>query len=76
LKKYIVCLGLSTEGGISELDFLENLAELNKKGGFLGSCSLIMEMECSKFYKNAVKNCIATNTSINVQIIESIKGFI
>ena len=31
-----MCVGLSTEGGISEFDFFENLTNLTKMNGFLG----------------------------------------
>jgi len=73
--KYLYCLGLGTEGGISEYDFLENLAALTKSGGFLGSCSLIKEMKEVELYFDALYSCIMTNTSINGQIVEAIKGF-
>jgi hypothetical protein len=52
-RKFLVCLGFGIERGISHAHFLENVADLIKKGGFLGTFSLLQEMPEVQKYRDA-----------------------
>jgi len=67
--KYLMCVGLSTEGNISEYDFLENWASIQTNGGFLGAVSWQKEMPSVQQYINAISNSVPTNTTINSQFV-------
>jgi len=69
-----MCVGLSTEGGISEYDFLENWASVQKDGGFLGAVSWQLEMDSVKQYVDALSNSVPTNSTINAQIVAGVEG--
>jgi hypothetical protein len=55
--KILACLGMGTEveESASLHHALENIAGLIKEGGFLGSCSLLPQMEAFKFYESACR---------------------
>jgi len=72
--KYLTCVGLGTEGGISEYDFLRNWAELTKLGGYLGSVGWAPEMYSVKQYLDAMSKSVPTNSSINGQIVCAVEG--
>jgi len=72
--KYLMCVGLGTEGDISEYDFLENWAAIQANGGFLGSVCWQKEMKSVQEYLDAMAHSVPTNSSINAQIVESIPG--
>jgi len=74
LYKYLMCVGLGTEGNISEYDFLENWAGIQQKGGFLGAICWQKEMKSVQQYLDAMAHCVPTNSSINAQIVESLPG--
>jgi len=72
--QYLTCVGLGTEGGISEYDFLENWSAITKLGGYLGSVGWAPNMECVKQYLDAMNKCVPTNSSINGQIVCAVEG--
>jgi len=72
--KYLMCIGLSTEGGISEYDFLENWASVQKEGGFLGAVSWQIQMDSVKQYIDALSNSVPTNSTINAQIVAGVES--
>ncbi|KAH3762160.1 cell surface glycoprotein [Pelomyxa schiedti] len=74
VEKYLVCSILGSEGGVGEYHFLENVAAIQKMGGFFGSTSITRDMPSVKQYEDAVMNCIPTNTTINVQLISALHG--
>jgi hypothetical protein len=55
--KLLACLGMGTEveEQASLHHALENIAALIKVGGFLGSCSLLPQMEAFQFYERACR---------------------
>ncbi len=55
--KILACLGMGTEveESASLHHALENMAALIKDGGFLGSCSLLPQMEAFQFYEAACR---------------------
>lgn len=74
ISRYLMCVGLSTEGGIGEWDFLENWNGVQKLNGYLGCVGLTDQTEGGKYYLDAFYKCVPTNTSINSQIVCSIEG--
>jgi len=72
--KYLMTVGLGTEGGISEEDFLENWSKVQRMGGWLGSVGWHPEIPSVAEYISAYKSCIPTNTTINAQIVAGIEG--
>jgi len=72
--KYLTCVGLGTEGGISEYDFLENWSAITTMGGYLGSIGWTPNMNCVKQYLDAMSKCVPTNSSINGQIVCAVEG--
>jgi len=72
--KYLLTVGLGTEGGISEEDFLENWAKIQQMGGWLGSVGWHPLMPSVKEYIHAYNCCVPTNSSINGQIVCAIEG--
>lgn len=53
--KINACLGLGVEHEIGYAHLFENIAELSKAGSFLGTCSLLKQMEVYQQYEAAVK---------------------
>jgi len=72
--KYLTCVGLGTEGGISCYDFLENWSALTKLGGYLGSVGWAPQMNSVKQYLDAMSKSVPTNSSINGQIVCAVEG--
>jgi hypothetical protein len=78
--KLLVCLGFGIDRyhGVCHAHFLENVAGLIKSGGFLGTFSLLAEMEEVRLYRSAsdyVFKAMPENISIvNSSIIAAIDG--
>lgn len=72
------CLGFGAERDISYAHVLENIASLAAVGGFLGSCSLVKQMEVYQAYENAllyVQNHPRQEPSvINSSVISAVQG--
>ncbi|MBX3085192.1 MAG: DUF1152 domain-containing protein [Anaerolineae bacterium] len=76
--KFIACVGLGAELEMTYAHVFENIAELNKEGGFLGSCSLIKQMECFQWYEQAVEYTFAQPSQepsvINASVLSAVRG--
>lgn len=48
------CLGLGVEAEVGYTHLFENIASLTKKAAFLGSCTLLKQMEAYRMYEDAV----------------------
>lgn len=58
--KLLSCIGfgVDTHDGICHAQFLEAVADLQRKGGFLGAFSLLPEMEEARLYLEAVDHAV------------------
>lgn len=79
IDKHLVCIGLGIERDIFYGDILQNIAELTKEEAFLGSCSLLKQMEAYQFYKEALlytqNHPDQFNSSvINSSVVSAIEG--
>jgi hypothetical protein len=76
--RLIGCLGMGAERDITHVHILENIANLANSGGFLGSCSLLKQMQCYQDYEKAllyVQSFPQQEPSIiNSSIISSVQG--
>ncbi|MBD2295407.1 DUF1152 domain-containing protein [Anabaena sphaerica FACHB-251] len=76
--RLIGCLGMGAERDISHAHILENIASLANSGGFLGSCSLLKQMQCYQNYEKAllyVQSQPQQEPSIiNSSIISAVQG--
>lgn len=52
--RLLACIGFGAEQNLTHAHIFENIASLTKAGGFLGSCSLIPQMEVYQAYDEAV----------------------
>ena len=72
------CLGFGIEQGIAYAHIFENIAQLTEAGGFLGTCSLIPQMEAYQFYEEAVlyvqSKRFQDPSVINSSIISAVQG--
>lgn len=73
-EKYLMCVGLGTEAGISEYDFLENWNGIQKEQGYLACVGWTQHMRGVREYIAAVNACHPTNTTINTVIAASVEG--
>jgi len=73
-KQYLVCLGFGVDHyhGVSHYRFLENLTELSREGGFLGSFHLVKEMPEAQAYIEAVNFANARMASMESIVSNSI----
>lgn len=79
VKKYIATLGFGTETEeeLNHYCALENIAQLFKMDGFLGSCALTKNMSCFKNYKNIQQIAIkagAKPSHIHTKVIAAVEG--
>jgi hypothetical protein len=72
------CLGFGAEREVTYAHVFENIAELTKENAFLGSCSLLKQMEAYQFYENAVlyvqNNPHQKPTIISSSVISAVRG--
>ena len=52
--RIVACIGFGAEQNLTHAHILENIASLTKAGGFLGACSLTLQMDSYKSYDEAV----------------------
>jgi hypothetical protein len=80
-RKLLVCLGFGIDAfhGICHAHFLENCAAIIEEGGFLGSWSLMRELNEFQLYKEAfefVRDRVSPEASIvNSSIISAVEGW-
>jgi hypothetical protein len=76
--KLLACTGFGAERQISYHQILENIAYFSKLNGFLGSCSLVKNMQCYQNYQEAVlyvQSIKGQDSSvINSSIISAVQG--
>jgi hypothetical protein len=76
--RLLACIGFGAERDLTHAHVLENIATLTKEGGFLGSCSLIPQMESYQAYDEAVtyvqSNEFQDPSVINSSIISAVRG--
>ncbi|MCB9059463.1 MAG: DUF1152 domain-containing protein [Calditrichae bacterium] len=76
--RLIGCIGLGAELGLSYNQLLENIAELTRKNGFLGNCSLTPQMPSYQLYEKAVfyvhSQPFQDPSVINASIISAVRG--
>lgn len=76
--KLIGCVGFGAERDINYAHVLENIAALAESGDFLGSCSLLRQMETYQKYEDAVlyaqNKRFQDPSVINSSIISAVQG--
>jgi hypothetical protein len=76
--RLLACLGLGAETDIAHAHVFENMAALSASGGFLGSCSLVRQMEVYQAYEEAVsyvhEHSPADPSVINASIVSAVQG--
>lgn len=79
-RKILACLGFGIDAfhGICHAQFLENVAALAMDGGYLGTWSVIREMEEFRLYEQAAEYATAQTplrpSIVNTSIVSAIKG--
>lgn len=78
ISKYLMCIGFGTEKeeNLNHYRVLENIADIIKEGGFVGSCSLTKEMTAYHAYKEACLKAWENKrkSHIHTRIIPSVEG--
>eukprot|EP01090_Pellita_catalonica_P003485 TRINITY_DN13156_c0_g1_i1.p1 TRINITY_DN13156_c0_g1~~TRINITY_DN13156_c0_g1_i1.p1 ORF type:complete len:334 (-),score=49.33 TRINITY_DN13156_c0_g1_i1:70-927(-) len=76
LKKFMVCIGFGVDAfhGVNHCLFLENVAELSKQGGFLGSWSLLAEHPSAQKMISAYNACTPRNSIVCASVTSAIEG--
>jgi hypothetical protein len=76
--RLLACLGFGAEREVTYAHVLENIAELTDEGAFLGSCSLLKQMECYQFYEGAVLHAQGNPQQrpsiINSSVVSAVQG--
>jgi hypothetical protein len=76
--KILACVGLGIETEIGYAHIFENISALIKEGAFLGSCSLVAQMEAYQRYADAVMTCFEQQPGypsvINASILSAVQG--
>lgn len=76
--RLLACLGFGAEREVSHAHILENVADLTAYGAFLGSCSLVREMEPVRAYEAALDYLhaqpIQEPSIINASVLSAIRG--
>jgi len=76
--RILACIGFGAEQNLTHSHVLENIATLTKEGGFLGSCSLIPQMESYQAYDEAVtyvqSNEFQDPSVINSSVVSAVRG--
>jgi hypothetical protein len=76
--RLIACLAFGAEQDVAYAHVLENIAALAGSGGFLGSCSLVRQMEAYRLYEEAVlfvhEQPIQDPSIINASVVSAVQG--
>jgi hypothetical protein len=76
--KVLACLGFGAELEMTYAQVLENMAALTKNGSFLGSCSLLKQMEGYQRYEDAVRYVHdkpqQEPSVINASVVSAVRG--
>jgi hypothetical protein len=76
IPRWLACVGYGAEEDISYSHVVENIAKLSQEDAFLGSCSLVKQMEAYQAYEKAVLYTQSQHESsvINSSIISAVQG--
>lgn len=78
--KLLVCVGFGVDAfhGVCHAQFLETVAQIASKGGFLGVCSLLPDMPEVEFYRAACAHVFSKMprqpSIVNSSILDAIQG--
>lgn len=78
--KLLVCVGFGVDAfhGVCHAQFLEAVADVSRKGGFLGVCSLLPDMPEVEFYRAACQHVFAKMhrmpSIVSSSILDAIQG--
>jgi hypothetical protein len=76
--RLIGCIGFGAEQDMAHEQVFANMAALAQSGGFLGSCSLVREMEAYQAYEAAVvavhEQRLQDPSVINASLISAVRG--
>ena len=76
--RLIACIGFGAERDLTHAHVFENIAQLTKAGGFLGSCSLTPQMDSYQAYDEALthvqSNEFQDPSVINSSIVSAVRG--
>jgi len=76
--RLIACLGIGAEQDVTYAHVFENMATLAQTGAFLGSCSLVRQMEAYQAYENALEYVHGQRAHdpsvINASIVSAVQG--
>lgn len=76
--KILACLGFGAELEVCHHNALENIAEITKLGGFLGSCALTKQMQVYQNYEAACRYVWEQpghkKSHINMRVVSSVHG--
>ncbi|RYX80797.1 DUF1152 domain-containing protein [bacterium] len=78
--KLLVCVGFGVDAfhGVCHAQFLEAVADVSRKGGFLGVCSLLPDMPEVEFYREACQHVFSRMqrmpSIVSSSILDAIEG--
>jgi hypothetical protein len=76
--RLLACLGMGAEQDVSHAHVFENIAALTEAGAFLGSCSLVRQMEACRLYDEAVEYAHSRRgqdpSVINASVVSAVRG--
>lgn len=78
--KLLVCVGFGVDAfhGVCHAQFLEAVADVSRKGGFLGVCSLLPDMPEVEFYRAACEHVFLKMprqpSIVNSSILDAVRG--
>jgi hypothetical protein len=76
--RQIACIGFGAEQDVSYAHVLQNMAALAQAGQFLGSCSLVRQMEAYRLYEEALlfvhDQRLQDPSVINASVISAVQG--
>jgi len=78
--KLLVCVGFGVDAfhGVCHAQFLEGVADVSRKGGFLGVCSLLADMTEVEFYREACQHVFEkmprSPSIVNSSVLDAVQG--
>lgn len=76
--RFTACIGFGSEREMTHAQVFENIAALTKSESYLGSCSLLQQMESYKHYEEAVlyvfDRPLQDTSVVNSSIISAVRG--
>lgn len=78
--KLLVCVGFGVDAfhGVCHAQFLEAVADVSRRGGFLGVCSLLADMPEVAFYRAACQHVFEkmprSPSIVNLSVLDAVQG--